>query len=386
MGGAEWEYIAANLRKTGRPHPRRPRSWIKDFGDVQVGFVGAVTEDLPSLVSPDGIADIEVTDIVTAVNESADALEGRRCRRDRAPRPRGCGRPRRCASATDPNSAFGRSSTASTPTSTRSSPATLTWPTTTPSPVPAWVTEGRAVTDPSGRLGRSVRHVPQPAEFTVDTATGEILDTSQNVLNLKAQTAPFASNYPVDPAVTPIVNDAIAQADVLGAVELGKIAAPFNRAKLANGTTENRGGESTLGNLVAEVQRWATRLRGGWRADRVHEPGRSSGGHGGQRGTGIPRTLTYKQAAVSSRSPTPWSTWTDRRADQDGPRAAVAARCGWQHPDAPVPELGTSKGFNYTYDPSRPEGDRIPGCGSTARRSARPRLLGHGQLVPGVGW
>ena len=45
---------------------------------------------------------------------------------------------------------------------------------------------------------------------------------------------------------------------MLGAVELGKIAAPFNRAKLANGTTENRGGESTLGNLVAEVQRWAT--------------------------------------------------------------------------------------------------------------------------------
>ena len=29
-------------------------------------------------------------------------------------------------------------------------------------------------------------------------------------------------------------------------------------AKLANGTTENRGVESTLGNLVAEVQRWAT--------------------------------------------------------------------------------------------------------------------------------
>ena len=27
--------------------------------------------------------------------------------------------------------------------------------------------------------------------------------------------------------------------------------------KLANGTTENRGAESTLGNLVAEVQQWA---------------------------------------------------------------------------------------------------------------------------------
>ena len=45
---------------------------------------------------------------------------------------------------------------------------------------------------------------------------------------------------------------------MLGARPLGKIAGPFNRAKFADGTTENRGGESTLGNLVAEVQRWAT--------------------------------------------------------------------------------------------------------------------------------
>ena len=43
---------------------------------------------------------------------------------------------------------------------------------------------------------------------------------------------------------------------------LGQIAGPFNRGKLADGTTENRGGESTLGNLVAEVQRWATRDAG----------------------------------------------------------------------------------------------------------------------------
>ena len=54
-----------------------------------------------------------------------------------------------------------------------------------------------------------------------------------------------------------IVDAAFAKADVLGARVLGKVAGPFNRAKLANGD-ENRGGESTLGNLVAEVQRWAT--------------------------------------------------------------------------------------------------------------------------------
>ena len=70
-----------------------------------------------------------------------------------------------------------------------------------------------------------------------------------------------------------IVHAAKAQADVLGAAVLGQIEAPLNRAKLSNGTTENRGGESTLGNLVAEVQRWATDTpEHGCGADRVHEP------------------------------------------------------------------------------------------------------------------
>ena len=45
---------------------------------------------------------------------------------------------------------------------------------------------------------------------------------------------------------------------MLGAVPLGQIAGPIKRGYLANGTTENRGVESTLGNLVAEVQRWQT--------------------------------------------------------------------------------------------------------------------------------
>ena len=55
-----------------------PATWIKDFGDVQVGFVGAVTEELPALVSPGGIADIDVEGIVDSVNaEAADLVRPR---------------------------------------------------------------------------------------------------------------------------------------------------------------------------------------------------------------------------------------------------------------------------------------------------------------------
>src|SRR5918999_1563469 len=71
---ADWEYIAANLRlKADNSHPFAP-TWTKEVGGVTVGFVGAVTEDLPSLVSPDGIANLNVTDIVTEVNDAAADL------------------------------------------------------------------------------------------------------------------------------------------------------------------------------------------------------------------------------------------------------------------------------------------------------------------------
>ena len=80
---------------------------------------------------------------------------------------------------------------------------------------------------------------------------------TQALLPLKAATAGPA-NYPVRPATQAIVDAAVAAGRPLGAQPLGQIGGPFFRGKLANGTTENRGAESTLGNLVAEVQRWAT--------------------------------------------------------------------------------------------------------------------------------
>ena len=63
-------------KTTGEHLDELAPSWLTTTASgVDVGFVGAVTEDLPSLVSPDGIADIQVTDIVQEVNEAADDLK-----------------------------------------------------------------------------------------------------------------------------------------------------------------------------------------------------------------------------------------------------------------------------------------------------------------------
>ncbi|WP_165807260.1 ExeM/NucH family extracellular endonuclease [Nocardioides currus] len=359
LGGARWKYIAANLRKKSDDSHAVDDAWIKDFGDVQVGFVGAVTEDLPALVSPDGIADIKVTDIVDEVNASADQLEADGADVIVLLIHEGAANTT-LAAATDPNSAFGQvvNGVDANIDAIVSGHTHLAYNHAVP--VPAWVAQGRAVTTrPVVSAGQYGTYLNQ-LKLTVDTATGDVLAQTQNVLNLKQQTAPFTANYPADPNVTPIVNDAIAKSNVLGAVELGKIAAPFNRAKLSNGTTENRGGESTLGNLVAEVQRWATQTPeaggaqiafmnpGGLRQDMVGNAG------------GYPTTLTYKQAAVVQ----PFAN-TLVNMKMTGAQIKTALEQQWQRdgagniPTRPFLRLGTSKGFRYTYDPSRTEGDRI---------------------------
>jgi len=73
-GGAEWEYIAANIDEPGDADEIAP-SWTVDVAGVTVGFVGAVTEHLDELVSPAGIEGLTTTDIVEATNAEAAELK-----------------------------------------------------------------------------------------------------------------------------------------------------------------------------------------------------------------------------------------------------------------------------------------------------------------------
>jgi hypothetical protein len=145
-------------------------------------------------------------------------------------------------------------------------------------------------------------------------------------------------------------------------VEVGELAAPFSRATLADGTTGNPGGESTLGNLVAETHRWATRAPvsggaqiafvqpGGLGADLLGSPG------------GYPAKVTYSQAAAAQPSP---ATLVNLRLT--GAQLKNALEQQWQRtaggtvPAQPFLRLGTSAGFTYTYDPTKTEGSRITG-------------------------
>lgn len=375
-GGAEWEYLGANVKMKSDGSDALEPSWIKDFGTVQVGFVGAVTEDLPSLVAASGIADITVTNIVDATNAEAADLRSAGADVVVLLVHEGAATPQ-LASTTNPSSVFGKivngvSADVDAIISGHTHQAYNH-----SIPVPAWVAEGRAVTErpvvSAGQYGENLNQLV----FSVDNTTGDVTAKTQSIV--------AAAAYPAqgDTGVQTIVDQASTLAATLGARPLGKLAAGFSRAKFADGTSENRGGESTLNNLVAEVQRWAADAQigfmnpGGLRADMMGT------------GTTYPRTLTYKNAADVQ----PFAN-TIMKMDLTGASLKKVLEQQWQRnasgqvPSRPFLKLGTSEGFSYTYDPARAEGDRITGMwlnGAEVDPAATYSVAANSFLASGTG-
>jgi 5'-nucleotidase len=355
-GGAEWKYIGANVTMRDTGDPALDPTYVKDLGGVQVGFIGAVTEHLPELVSPSGIADIQVTDIPTAVNAEADTLKSAGVDvivllvHEGAPSTD-------CATMDDdPTSDFGSIITGVNDKVDAIISGHTHLAYNCKFPVAGWT--GRPVTErpvvSAGQYGYNLNQL----DLSVDPDSGQIQSIDQSILPLttKNPDGTFTANYPADAATKDIVDRAVAEADVLGAVPLGDLAAPFKRATKADGS-ENRGGESTLGNFVADVQRWATRSSqfggaqiafmnpGGLRADMV-----------GNADAGYPAAVTYRQAANVQ----PFAnTLVNMRLT--GAQISQVLEQQWQPEGASRPflRLGTSNGFKYAYDPDAAPGKRI---------------------------
>ena len=348
-GGAMWEYIAANIEEPGGAD-EIAESWTTEVDGVTVGFVGAVTEDLPSLVSPDGIAGLTVTDIVDATNAEAAALTAAGADvvvmlvHEGAPD----------SDCVDPaGSAWGTivDGVSADVDAIVSGHTHLNY--SCQYPVAEWGTRTRPVVS-AGQYGAFLNRLT----FSVDPDTGAILTVANENLNINAGT------YSADPEVAAIVEEARLAAEGPGSAPLGEISAPFNRpARSPGGTENNRGAESTLGNFVAEVQRWATESdeRGGAQIAFMN-PGGLRTDLTDTAGDGFPETVTYKEAADVQ----PFAnTLINMR--MTGAQIKTVLEQQWQRdgagnvPSRPFLRLGTSEGFEFTYDPARPEGDRITG-------------------------
>jgi len=335
---ADWPYLAANIYRDGQPAYQEYS--LHEVDGVTVGFIGAITEDMPSLVSPTGIAGLEFRDIPTEVNRVADELsDGDEANGEAdvlvllvhegaatADLP----------AADDLESNFGEIVNEVNAEVDAIVSAHTHQLYNHQAPIPG--TDRTRPVIQASEYGRYYGHL----SLSVDPVSHELLSISSEVLPL------FGSAEP-DPEVAAIVADAEAVANELGAEEVGQITDSFLRAKQSGGG-ENRGGESTLGNLVADAHLAATADRGaevafmnpgGLRADLVYAPD---------------GTVTYREAA----SVQPFAN-TLVTLDLTGDLIRQALEQQWQPAGASRPflKLGVSSNLTYTYDPAAPAGSRI---------------------------
>ena len=184
--------------------------------------------------------------------------------------------------------------------------------------------------------------------ITADSSTHKLISIGSEVKNLVGVAAP-------DPAVAAVVKAAVDSSAALGAKSLGTITADITRAVQSDGT-ENRGGESTLSNLIADVDEWAVKDLGAQIG--LHNPGGTradlkyaSSGAGDPAGN-----VTYKEAANVQ----PFAN-TLVTLNLTGGQLKQVLEEQWQPAGLSRPYLkpGVSKELSYTYDPVAASGSHI---------------------------
>ncbi len=339
---ADFEYISSNVFLTETGEPALAPAWVKELDGVKVGFIGAVTEDLDSLVSPEGIADLEVRSIADSVNAVADDLRDGDASNGEADviilLVHEGAESAELASIT-PESPLGEIvyGVDDDVDAIVSAHTHLAY---------NHVIDGRPVVS-AGQYGENLGKM----NLQVDPQTKELLSIVNEIKPLTANGQPL---YPADPSVAEIVAKAKAEADVLGAIKVGDITADFNRARQTNGS-ENRGGESTIGNFVADVQKWSTGADialmnpGGIRANLTYASSGASDPAG---------NVTYREAATVQPFANTLVTLT-----MTGDEIRRVLEEQWQPTGSARPflKLGVSEGLVYTYDPTAARGSHITG-------------------------
>ncbi|MEO3932008.1 ExeM/NucH family extracellular endonuclease [Micrococcaceae bacterium Sec7.4] len=363
---AKFPYLGANVYKKGTTEPVLPEYTVLDLNGVKVAVIGTVTQEVPSLVTPAGIADLEFGDAVDAINRVAAKIKADKLadvivveNHDGA----GSGAPEGSTLAQEvaAGGPFAKMVTGVTPDVAAifngHTHKQYSWD----APVPG--VEGK--TRPIVQTGNYGEYIGQ-IQLTIDTKTMSV--TSYKAGNVKRTTttdqpaADLVAAYPRVAAVKTIVDKALADAAVVGNQPVGAVKADITTAFTpATATTpaarDDRGSESTLGNLVADslVDSLKATELGGAEIGVVNPGGLRNELYYAPDGT-----ITYAEA--NAVLPFVNNLWTT---SLTGGQFKTLLEQQWQtNPDGTVPsrayqQLGLSKNVNYTYDAARAAGDRI---------------------------
>lgn len=346
---SDFPWIGANIYDTATGERAYDPYYLHEVGGVTIGFIGAITEDMPGLVAPDRINTLEWRDMSDEVNAVAAEL-------------------------TDGNIDNGEADV-----------------------LVVLVHEGAASADLSalgGPFGKLVNDLPEDVVAVIsghshqvyaeqvngvwvtqsgqysenlgrmvidyNTETGEVLVHSVENIDLVPGGVPLCAP---DPDIATIVSAAAEEAAILGAVPIGATDGDLLRATQPDGNTENRGGESTIGNWLSDVYKWAAEQNGYTIDVAFMNPGgiRDDIWYAGDTATNPLNTdgvITYQEAAIVQ----PFAN-TLMQKDYTGAQLRQILEEQW-HPtpesaSRPFLKLGVSEGFKYTYDPTAERGERI---------------------------
>ena len=246
---ADFDYLGANVLDSSG-NPVLPASAQYTVGGANV-CVGAVTQETPSLVSPGGISGLTFTDPVAAVNKEVARLAsaGVDCDATIADYHEGAPRSEPATQAEqEAASAVFRHITQDTDASVDVIYNAHTHQT--------YAYSGARPVVQAFNYGEKLGKVT----MTIDPATNTVSNVGAEIL---PRAGAADTSLPRVAAVKQIVDDAIAKSNEIGNQPVGSITADISRANVSGsyvdgkwqGTGEDRGGESAVGDLAANALR-----------------------------------------------------------------------------------------------------------------------------------
>ncbi|GAA2175062.1 ExeM/NucH family extracellular endonuclease [Arthrobacter parietis] len=350
---AEFPYLGANVYQKGTTTPALQEYEIVNVGGIDVAIIGAVTQETPSLVSPDGVAALDFGDPVEAVNRVAQQIEDQGLADIIiAEYHEGAGDGAVEGSTIEAEvaagGAFADIVTGTSPLVdaiyTGHTHKQYAWD----APVPGAEGETRPIIQ-TGSYGEFIGHIT----LTVDNATGEVKSyTAQNVARTATDPAALVATYPRVAEVKTIVDAALAEAAVIGNQPVGSVTADITTA-FVNGKRDDRTSESTLGNLIADSLRdsLSSAERGGAEIGVINPGGMRNELYYGEDGV-----ITYAEA--NAVLPFLNNLWT---VTLTGEQFITMLEQQWQ-PEGSSRSflaLGLSDNVSYTYNPDLAAGSRI---------------------------
>jgi 5'-nucleotidase len=264
---AKWTYLAANVYKKGTTTPVLPEYVVKPIDGVRVGIIGAVTQETPSLVSPGGITDLEFGDPIAAVNRVANQLSDHNDANGEADVLVASFHAGSNVDTSYPAALAAGGEFAKMATLDPRIDAIFNGHTHKKYVYDQPVTGGDLATRPMVQTGSYGENVGQIV-LTYDKDTGKVTDsTASNTARVTTSDADLIANPTYGPQLQQVKNTvdaALANAKKVGDQPIGKITADITTAyeggkyvngRYAGGDRDDRGKESTLGDLVANALR-----------------------------------------------------------------------------------------------------------------------------------